>query len=178
MERWCWCGRPCWVHKCSVHVVHARVGMQQCVMCDVKLLLLEGERPHTVAKCLITGDVLLLETSRTASQWKERIWSTTLSVCSWPWRWWGSCRQHENSQSHLQAHSRHFIHILFTLYSHVYRSELNCLSRFSLSCRIFSLLSAILHLGNIRYKKKTYRDDSIDICNPDVLPIVSELLEV
>ncbi|XP_056137125.1 unconventional myosin-IXAb [Lampris incognitus] len=44
--------------------------------------------------------------------------------------------------------------------------------------QIFSLLSAILHLGNIRYKKKTYRDDSIDICNPDVLPIVSELLEV
>lgn len=44
--------------------------------------------------------------------------------------------------------------------------------------RIFSLLSAILHLGNIRYKKKAYRDDSIDICNPEVLPIVSELLEV
>ncbi|XP_077451435.1 unconventional myosin-IXAa-like [Stigmatopora argus] len=44
--------------------------------------------------------------------------------------------------------------------------------------RIFSLLSAILHLGNIRYKKKTYRDDSIDICNPEVLPIVSELLAV
>ncbi|XP_026220851.1 unconventional myosin-IXAb-like isoform X5 [Anabas testudineus] len=44
--------------------------------------------------------------------------------------------------------------------------------------QIFSLLSAILHLGNIRYKKKTYRDDSIDICNPEVLPIVSELLEV
>ncbi|XP_034541860.1 unconventional myosin-IXAa-like [Notolabrus celidotus] len=44
--------------------------------------------------------------------------------------------------------------------------------------RIFLLLSAILHLGNIRYKKKTYRDDSIDICNPEVLPIVSELLEV
>uniref|UniRef100_A0A8C5X8M5 Myosin IXA n=1 Tax=Malurus cyaneus samueli TaxID=2593467 RepID=A0A8C5X8M5_9PASS len=44
--------------------------------------------------------------------------------------------------------------------------------------KIFSLLSAILHLGNIRYKKKTYRDDSIDICNPEILPIVSELLEV
>ncbi|XP_048473063.1 unconventional myosin-IXAa isoform X2 [Rhincodon typus] len=44
--------------------------------------------------------------------------------------------------------------------------------------RIFSLLAAILHLGNIKYKKKTYRDDSVDICNPDVLPIVSELLEV
>lgn len=44
--------------------------------------------------------------------------------------------------------------------------------------RIFSLLSAILHLGNIRYKKKTYRDDSIDICNPEILPIVSDLLEV
>ncbi|KTG40962.1 hypothetical protein cypCar_00030410, partial [Cyprinus carpio] len=43
---------------------------------------------------------------------------------------------------------------------------------------IFSLLSAILHLGNIRYKKKIYRDDSIDICNPEVLPVVSELLEV
>uniref|UniRef100_A0A8C9WKJ7 Myosin IXA n=1 Tax=Scleropages formosus TaxID=113540 RepID=A0A8C9WKJ7_SCLFO len=44
--------------------------------------------------------------------------------------------------------------------------------------QIFSLLSAILHLGNIRYKKKTYRDDSIDICNHEVLPTVSELLEV
>ncbi|KAJ8344377.1 hypothetical protein SKAU_G00317060 [Synaphobranchus kaupii] len=44
--------------------------------------------------------------------------------------------------------------------------------------QIFCLLSAILHLGNIRYKKKTYRDDSIDICNLEVLPIVSELLEV
>ncbi|XP_060709914.1 unconventional myosin-IXAa isoform X1 [Hemiscyllium ocellatum] len=44
--------------------------------------------------------------------------------------------------------------------------------------RIFCLLSAILQLGNIKYKKKTYRDDSVDICNPEVLPIVSELLEV
>ncbi|XP_067091256.1 unconventional myosin-IXAb [Osmerus mordax] len=44
--------------------------------------------------------------------------------------------------------------------------------------QIFSLLSAILLLGNIRYKKKTYRDDSIDICNPEVLPTVSQLLEV
>ncbi|XP_069021786.1 unconventional myosin-IXAa isoform X2 [Embiotoca jacksoni] len=44
--------------------------------------------------------------------------------------------------------------------------------------QIFSLLSAILHLGNIRYKRKTYRDDSIDICNPEMLPVVSELLEV
>ncbi|XP_068580333.1 unconventional myosin-IXAa isoform X6 [Cebidichthys violaceus] len=44
--------------------------------------------------------------------------------------------------------------------------------------KIFCLLSAILHLGNIRYKKKTYRDDSIDICNPEMLPVVSELLEV
>uniref|UniRef100_H0Z228 Myosin IXA n=1 Tax=Taeniopygia guttata TaxID=59729 RepID=H0Z228_TAEGU len=44
--------------------------------------------------------------------------------------------------------------------------------------QIFSLLSAILHLGNICYKKKTYRDDSIDICNPEILPVVSELLEV
>ncbi|XP_052416150.1 unconventional myosin-IXAa isoform X9 [Carassius gibelio] len=44
--------------------------------------------------------------------------------------------------------------------------------------QIFSLLSAILHLGNIRYKKKIYREDSIDICNPEILPVVSELLEV
>ncbi|XP_028999561.1 unconventional myosin-IXAa isoform X3 [Betta splendens] len=44
--------------------------------------------------------------------------------------------------------------------------------------QIFSLLSAILHLGNIRYKRKAYRDDSIDICNPEVLPVVSELLQV
>uniref|UniRef100_A0A3Q2VZY0 Myosin IXA n=1 Tax=Haplochromis burtoni TaxID=8153 RepID=A0A3Q2VZY0_HAPBU len=44
--------------------------------------------------------------------------------------------------------------------------------------QIFSLLSAILHLGNIRYKKKPYRDDQIDIVNPEVLPVVSELLQV
>ncbi|KAM8894379.1 unconventional myosin-IXAa isoform 3-T4 [Spinachia spinachia] len=44
--------------------------------------------------------------------------------------------------------------------------------------KIFCLLSAILHLGNIRYKRKAYRDDSIDICNPEVLPVVSELLQV
>uniref|UniRef100_A0A7N8WV82 Myosin IXA n=1 Tax=Mastacembelus armatus TaxID=205130 RepID=A0A7N8WV82_9TELE len=44
--------------------------------------------------------------------------------------------------------------------------------------QIFSLLSAILHLGNIRYKRKIYRDDSIDIANPEVLPVVSQLLEV
>ncbi|XP_022528077.2 unconventional myosin-IXAb isoform X4 [Astyanax mexicanus] len=44
--------------------------------------------------------------------------------------------------------------------------------------QILSLLSAILLLGNIQYKKKTYRDDSIDICNPEVLPTISELLEV
>uniref|UniRef100_A0AAY5EDU0 Myosin IXA n=1 Tax=Electrophorus electricus TaxID=8005 RepID=A0AAY5EDU0_ELEEL len=48
---------------------------------------------------------------------------------------------------------------------------------FCVCVRVFNLY-AILHLGNIRYKKKTYRDDSIDICNPDVLPVVSELLEV
>uniref|UniRef100_A0A8C7YAS6 Myosin IXAb n=1 Tax=Oryzias sinensis TaxID=183150 RepID=A0A8C7YAS6_9TELE len=58
----------------------------------------------------------------------------------------------------------------------VYHWERICF--FVFFVRIFSLLSAILHLGNIRYKKKAYRDDSIDICNPEVLPIVSELLEV
>ncbi|KAM4036740.1 unconventional myosin-IXa isoform 2-T2 [Anomaloglossus baeobatrachus] len=44
--------------------------------------------------------------------------------------------------------------------------------------QIVSLLSAILHLGNIQYKRKTYRDESIDISNPDTLRIVSDLLKV
>ncbi|XP_041442606.1 unconventional myosin-IXa isoform X3 [Xenopus laevis] len=44
--------------------------------------------------------------------------------------------------------------------------------------QIVSLLSAILHLGNIQYKRKTYRDESIDISNPETLSIVSELLKV
>ncbi|XP_053320976.1 unconventional myosin-IXa isoform X2 [Spea bombifrons] len=44
--------------------------------------------------------------------------------------------------------------------------------------QIVSLLSAILHLGNIQYKRKTYRDESIDISNPEALSIVSELLKV
>ncbi|KAM3925010.1 unconventional myosin-IXa isoform 2-T2 [Leptodactylus fuscus] len=44
--------------------------------------------------------------------------------------------------------------------------------------QIVSLLSAILHLGNIQYKRKTYRDESIDISNPDSLRIVSDLLKV
>ncbi|KAM4746861.1 unconventional myosin-IXa isoform 2-T2 [Rhinophrynus dorsalis] len=44
--------------------------------------------------------------------------------------------------------------------------------------QIVSLLSAILHLGNIQYKRKTYRDESIDISNPETLSTVSELLKV
>ncbi|KAG9489631.1 hypothetical protein GDO78_005534 [Eleutherodactylus coqui] len=44
--------------------------------------------------------------------------------------------------------------------------------------QIVSLLSAILHLGNIEYKRKTYRDESIDISNPDTLRVVSDLLKV
>ncbi|XP_075064447.1 unconventional myosin-IXa isoform X3 [Mixophyes fleayi] len=44
--------------------------------------------------------------------------------------------------------------------------------------QIVSLLSAILHLGNIQYKRKTYRDESTDISNPDTLHIVSDLLKV
>ncbi|CAH2273279.1 unconventional myosin-IXa isoform X1 [Pelobates cultripes] len=44
--------------------------------------------------------------------------------------------------------------------------------------QIVSLLSAILHLGNIQYKRKTYRDEYIDISNPEALSIVSELLKV
>lgn len=58
------------------------------------------------------------------------------------------------------------------------RLELTELLLVSSTSRIFSVLSAILHLGNIRYKRKTYRDDAIDICNPEELPVVSELLEV
>ncbi|KAG7468282.1 hypothetical protein MATL_G00141370 [Megalops atlanticus] len=43
--------------------------------------------------------------------------------------------------------------------------------------QVFSLLSAILHMGNIRYKRKN-REDSVDICNPELLPTVSVLLQV
>ncbi|XP_032822384.2 unconventional myosin-IXa isoform X3 [Petromyzon marinus] len=44
--------------------------------------------------------------------------------------------------------------------------------------RIFMLLSAILHLGNISYKKKPYRDEAVEVATPDVLSILSNLLQV
>ena len=38
------------------------------------------------------------DTSRTASPWRERIWNTTLSGCSWRWRWSASSPPHANSK--------------------------------------------------------------------------------
>lgn len=39
------------------------------------------------------------DTSRTASRWKGRISSTTLSGCSWRWRWSASCPTLANSKA-------------------------------------------------------------------------------
>lgn len=48
-----------------------------------------------------------------------------------------------------------------------------------LSCRIFSVLSAILYLGNVTYKtKSTGRDEGLDVGPPEVLATLSELLKV
>lgn len=45
--------------------------------------------------------------------------------------------------------------------------------------RIFSILSAILYLGNVTYKKKaTGRDEGLDVGPPEVLDILSQLLKV
>ncbi|XP_051791055.1 unconventional myosin-IXb isoform X2 [Erpetoichthys calabaricus] len=45
--------------------------------------------------------------------------------------------------------------------------------------QIFSVLSAILYLGNVTYKKKsTGRDEGLDVGPPEVLSILSELLRV
>lgn len=48
-----------------------------------------------------------------------------------------------------------------------------------LSCRIFSVLSAILYLGNVTYRtKSTGRDEGLDVGPPEVLATLSELLKV
>lgn len=45
--------------------------------------------------------------------------------------------------------------------------------------RIFSVLSAILYLGNVTYKKKaTGRDEGLEVGPPEVLDILSQLLKV
>uniref|UniRef100_A0A8D2QKM6 Myosin IXB n=1 Tax=Zonotrichia albicollis TaxID=44394 RepID=A0A8D2QKM6_ZONAL len=45
--------------------------------------------------------------------------------------------------------------------------------------QIFSILSAILYLGNVSYKKKaTGRDEGLDVGPPEVLDILSQLLKV
>ncbi|XP_061870854.1 unconventional myosin-IXb isoform X2 [Colius striatus] len=45
--------------------------------------------------------------------------------------------------------------------------------------QIFSILSAILYLGNVTYKKKaTGRDEGLDVGPPEVLDILSQLLKV
>lgn len=45
--------------------------------------------------------------------------------------------------------------------------------------RIFSVLSAILYLGNVTYKKKaTGRDEGLDVGPPEVLDSLSQLIQV
>lgn len=45
--------------------------------------------------------------------------------------------------------------------------------------RIFSILSAILYLGNVMYKRKaTGRDEGLEVGPPEVLDILSQLLKV
>lgn len=50
---------------------------------------------------------------------------------------------------------------------------------FFLFCRIFSVLSAILYLGNVTYRRKsTGRDEGLDVGPPEVLATLSDLLKV
>ena len=46
-------------------------------------------------------------------------------------------------------------------------------------CRIFTVLSAILYLGNVTYRRKsTGRDEGLDVGPPEVLSTLSDLLKV
>jgi myosin-9 len=46
-------------------------------------------------------------------------------------------------------------------------------------CRIFSVLSAILYLGNVTYRQtSTGRDEGLDVGPPEVLATLSDLLKV
>lgn len=48
-----------------------------------------------------------------------------------------------------------------------------------ISLRIFSVLSAILYLGNVTYKSKsTGRDEGLEVGPPEVLATLSDLLKV
>lgn len=48
-----------------------------------------------------------------------------------------------------------------------------------LGSRIFSVLSAILYLGNVTYQRKsTGRDEGLEVGPPDVLTTLSDLLKV
>lgn len=60
------------------------------ILCDADVSL---RLPLFFCPCVFPPD-----TSRTASQWKERIWNTTLSGCSWLWRWSASYPPHVNSK--------------------------------------------------------------------------------
>lgn len=134
----CWCGKS---------LLDARPQRSRCACLSwnaaacseikVRRVNAPSGRPCTAVKSLMAGDSLLLDTSRTASQWKERTWSTTLSVCSWPWRWWGSCRPHGNSEplkSRIPAQNcRCFTHADF--------NETGCL----FFCFLQNLFSAVSH---------------------------------
>ena len=51
--------------------------------------------------------------------------------------------------------------------------------RLLFSPRIFSILSAILYLGNVTYKKRaTGRDEGLEVGPPEVLDTLSQLLKV
>lgn len=54
-----------------------------------------------------------------------------------------------------------------------------CLVRCRVPCRIFSVLSAILYLGNVTYSQKsTGREEGLDVGPPEVLSTLSDLLKV
>lgn len=45
--------------------------------------------------------------------------------------------------------------------------------------RIFAMLSAILYLGNVTYQRKgAERDEGLEVGPPEVLEILSDLLQV
>lgn len=99
------------------------------------------------------------------------IFGTTSSDCSRRWRWSASCQPPRDSESNsydrsLQTGRRRKWSIW---------DVLGCL----LCCRIFSVLSAILYLGNVTYSQKSSgREEGLDVGPPEVLSTLSDLLKV
>ncbi len=97
------------------------------------------------------------------------IFGTTSSDCSRRWRWLGSCRPPRNSESNRYDRG------LQT----GWRRKWSIWDVCGVPCRIFSVLSAILYLGNVTYSQKSSgREEGLDVGPPEVLSTLSDLLKV